>query len=346
MNRTFITNSFGSSLIVLLSVISSVAQENKFPGLKLNPEKTTVRAAYVSSSGIYVALWTAVEKGYFKEYGLTVEPVYTRTVSGIQALISGGVQFIHSACPQIMTARKAGSDILLLGATLPYNLYVIASRADITEPKQLTGKRVAINQLGDTTHLSVRFALEKAGVNPDKVTYVQVGGTPERLVALESGSVEAALQSAQSLEVIKRLRMNILVNLFDRKLPYCGAGMGASGAFMKGNPQTAEAFVRGMVKGNAYTREGNPDQVKAIMARYMKTDVKDKKLIEAYEFYAKRAIARSPEIPVQGLAFIIEELSFRDHSWRAWKPEQFYDAAIIDKLKKEGFLEEAYKQIP
>lgn len=222
---------------------------------------------------------------------------------------------------------------------------MIAARTNITDPKQLIGKRVAINQLGDTTHLSVRFALEKAGVNPDKVTYVQVGGTPERLVALESGSVEAALQSAQSLEVIKRLRMNILVNLFERKLPYCGAGMGASSAFMKANPQITEAFVRGMAKGNAYTREGNPDQVKGIMAKYMKTDVKDQKLIEAYEFYAKRAISRSPEIPVQGLAFIIEELSFRDHTWKSWQPEQFYNAAIIDKLKKEGFLEDVYKQI-
>ncbi|MBI4529297.1 MAG: ABC transporter substrate-binding protein [Deltaproteobacteria bacterium] len=344
MNRTFITNFFGASLIVFLTIASAAAQENKPPRQKLNPEKSPVRAAYVSSSGIYVALWTAVEKGYFKEYGLTVEPVYTRTVSGIQALISGGVQFIHSACPQIMTARKAGADILLLGATLPYNLYVIASRADITEPKQLAGKRVAINQLGDTTHLSVRFALEKAGVNPDRVTYVQVGGTPERLVALESGSVEAALQSAQSLEVIKRLRMNILVNLFERKLPYCGAGMAASDAFTKANPQTTEAFVRGMVKGNAYTREGNPDDVKGIMAKYMKTDAKDQRLIEAYEFYARRAISRSPDIPVQGLAFIIDELSFRDRTWAGWKPEQFYNSAMIEKLEKQGFLEEVYRQ--
>lgn len=332
-------------MIVFLSVTISAAQENRTPAPRLNPEKNTVRAAYVSSAGIYVALWAAVEKGYFKEYGLTVEPVYTRTVSGIQALISGGVQFIHSACPQIMTARKAGGDILLLGATLPYNLYIVASRADITDPKQLVGKRVAINQLGDTTHLSVRFALEKAGVNPDRVTYVQVGGTPERLVALESGSVDAALQSAQSLDVIKRLRMNVLVNLFEKQLPYCGAGMGASEAFMKANPQTTEAFVRGMVKGNAYTREGDPDQVKSIMAKYMKTDPKDKKLIEAYDFYAKHAISKSPAIPVQGLAFIIDELSFRDRSWKGWKPEQFYDATIIDKLKKEGFLEQAYKQI-
>lgn len=122
MSRTLITNFVAFSLTIFLTFVSSAAQESKAPGQKFNPEKTSVRAAYVSSSGIYVALWVAVEKGYFKEYGLAVEPVYTRTVSGIQALISGGVQFIHSACPQIMTARKAGGDILLLGATLPYNL--------------------------------------------------------------------------------------------------------------------------------------------------------------------------------------------------------------------------------
>lgn len=119
MKTKFILHVLGAMLIVFSSLTISAAQEKRTSAPRLNTAKNAVRAAYVSSSGIYVALWAAVEKGYFKEYGLTVEPIYTRTVSGIQALLSGGVQFIHSACPQIMTPRKAGGDILLLGATLP-----------------------------------------------------------------------------------------------------------------------------------------------------------------------------------------------------------------------------------
>ncbi len=330
---------------LLLALMLSLFAVSATSAAPLKPEEPRVRAAYVSTAGIYVALWVAVEKGYFKEYGLTVEPILTRSVLGIQALISGSVQFAHSACPQFMTARKAGSDVIILSAAAPYNLYTVVSRPEITEPKQLVGKRVAINQLGDTTHLSVRFALQQAGVNPDTITYVQIGGTPERLAALQSGSVEAALQSAQNLEIVKSLGMNVLINLLEQKLPYCGAGIGVTKAFMAANPQTTEAFLRGIVKGNAYAREGNADQVKAIMAKYMRTTVTNKGLIEAYNFYPKRVLSRNPGIPIQGLAFIINEFAFRDHSWSGLKPDFFYDSSVIDKLKNEGFLDEVYKQI-
>jgi NitT/TauT family transport system substrate-binding protein len=331
-------------LVLTIAEFLSAAEEKKtLPNLQ--PEKAKVRAAYAGSSGAFVALWATVEKGYFKEFGLSVEPIFTRTVSGVQAIVSGDVQFIYSACSQIMTARKAGADLTILAAMVPYNLYLIVSRPEIKDLKQLAGKRLAIAQFGDTTHLSARFALQQGGLDPDSVTYLQVGGTPERLAALQSGSVDAALQSAQSLEIVKSLGMNVLVNLFEKRLPYCGSGIGVSRAFIQTNPRTVEAFMRGFVKGNAFAREGNPVEVKSIMSKYMRIDANDRRLIEAYNFYPRLVNVKHPAIPHEGLAFIIDELSYRDKTWREWKPEQFYDSSIVDRLKNEGFLDEVYKQI-
>src|SRR5215510_859263 len=59
---------------------------------QLPPETSRVRIAYTSLSGNMAPLWVAGEKGYFKEYGLTVDQLYTRTVTGIQAVLSGDVQ--------------------------------------------------------------------------------------------------------------------------------------------------------------------------------------------------------------------------------------------------------------
>jgi ABC-type nitrate/sulfonate/bicarbonate transport system substrate-binding protein len=55
-----------------------------------------VRVAYVSSAANFAPLWVAVEKNFFKEHGITVDPIFTRTASGVQALLSGDVQFIYS----------------------------------------------------------------------------------------------------------------------------------------------------------------------------------------------------------------------------------------------------------
>lgn len=333
------------TLLVFFSFLLAHAINAKNVAAQWRPERGNIWAAYVSSNGGFVPLWVAVEKGYFKEYGLTVQPVFTRTVSGVQALISGDVQFLYSGCSQIMAARKAGTDHVIIYSGIPYNLYTIASRRDITDSGQLVGKKLAVNQLGDTTHLSARFALQEAGINPDSVIYVGVGGTPARLAALNSGSVDAALQGAENVKIVKSLGMNILINLFEKKIPYCNSAIGVSRAFMQSNPQTVEAFFRGLVRGNAFARLGNPDAVKAIMAKYMRVDVKSNMLSEAYNFYPKQVIDRDPVISRDGLVFIIDQLASSDKTWLDWKPEQFYDATVLAKLKREGFLDEVYKQL-
>jgi NitT/TauT family transport system substrate-binding protein len=153
-----------------------------------------------------------------------------------------------------MASRRGGSDLTLLADVTPRNQYLIASRPEITQPQQLIGKSVAVNKLNDTSHLSARFALQQAGVDPDAVSYLQVGSTPERLAALQAGGVDAAIQAITTLREIRALGMNVLINLFERGVPYCGAGIGASDAWMREHPQTVEAFLRGAVRGNAYFR--------------------------------------------------------------------------------------------
>lgn len=308
-------------------------------------EQPVVTAAFGSLSGNAAPLWVAADKGFFKEYGLDTKVLYTRTITGIQALLAREIQFIYTGCSEIMAARRAGSDITLIGATNHYNLYVIASRPDITQPQQLVGKRVAVNRIGDTSHLSARFALSQAGIDPDSVTYVQVGSTPERLAALKSGGVEAALQAVVNLKVVKELGMNVLVNLFERQVPYCGSGIGVSRAFMKVSPRTIEAFMRGFVKGNALFREGNANESRAIMARYMKIGVADKRLMDSYDYYAKQINPRHPFVPREGIAFVLNDLAQKERAWLDWKPEQFFNTGVLDKLKEEGFLDAVYKQI-
>jgi ABC-type nitrate/sulfonate/bicarbonate transport system substrate-binding protein len=177
------------------------------------------------------------------------------------------------------------------------------------------------------------------------VTYVQVGGTPTRLVALQSGSVDAALQSPANLEIIKQLGMNVLIDLFEKRLPYCGSGIGATKSFMTAKPGRVEAFMRGMVKETAYTREGDGQTVKAIKSKYMKISVNDRALVDVYNFHSRQGNSKYPGIPREAVAFIIDEHATRDRSWQDWKPEHFYDSSVIDNLQKIGFLDDIYKQL-
>jgi NitT/TauT family transport system substrate-binding protein len=307
--------------------------------------KPHLRVAYGTNAGAAVPLWVAKDKGYFDELGLNTEIVYVSGATAIQSMMAGELQGTYGGCAEVMTARKAGADLVIIGTNANSNLYIIVSRPDITEAKQLVGKRVAISKLGDTSHLSAQFALKQAGIDPQSVTYIQVGSTPARLAALRSGSVDAAIQAAQNVSIAKQLGMNILINLFEQKIPYCTSGVGVSEAYLKSNFHTIETFMRGLGKGLAFARAGNPTEVKAIMAKYMRLDPEDKRLIAAYDFYVKHFVTRELQLDPEGVHSIIEMMAFADKSWFKWRPEQFYDDSIIKKLQNEGYWQIVYKQI-
>ena len=333
------------ALVALLSaLIANLGTEN-FRAATIQAGKPHLRMAYGTNAGAAVPLWVAKDKGYFDELGLNTEIVYVSGATAIQGMMAGELQGTYGGCAEVMTARKAGTDLVIIGTNANSNLYTIVARPEITEAKQLIGKRVAISKLGDTSHLSAQFALKLTGVDPQSVTYIQVGSTPARLAALRSGSVDAAIQAAQNVSIAKQLGLNILINLFERKLPYCTSGVGVSQAYLRSNFQTVETFMRGLGKGLAFARDGNSTDVKAIMAKYMRLDPADNRLIAAYDFYVKHFVTRELQLDPEGVRSVIEMNAFADKSWLKWRPEQFYDDSIVKKLEKEGYWDTVYKQI-
>jgi ABC-type nitrate/sulfonate/bicarbonate transport system substrate-binding protein len=99
----------------------------------------------------------------------------------------------------------------VIGDVAPINVYLIAARKEITDPKQLVGKKIGINQFRDTSHVSARFALRHAGVDPDTAAYIQIGSTPEHFSALRAGSIDAAVQAALFKPIIEKLGLNNLI---------------------------------------------------------------------------------------------------------------------------------------
>ena len=68
------------------------------------------------------------------------------------------------------------------------------SRPEIKTAAQLKGGSVAIANFGGQAVFLSRIALQKLGLNPLKdVTIVQIGTIPERLSALATGKVQAAM---------------------------------------------------------------------------------------------------------------------------------------------------------
>ena len=309
------------------------------------PEKSKITLGYASMSGGFGSFWIAQEKGYFKEQGLEVELLYTRTTVGLQALASGHIDAMGTGCAEFFEANRKGYSNRVVASLFENNLYMLASAKDITKASMLVGKSIAVNRIGDTGHLSVRFALRKLGVDPDKATYVQVGSTPERFSALANGAVAAAVQVGALKPLVLKNKLNILLDLQNDDYPNCLGGIGLKTETIKNNPKMVDALLRAIVKGNAYLAAGPAEETKKIYSKFMKLPVTSKKMLLGWKFFATDAHARKPKITLKAATGVMDMMSEADPVWKKETPASYLDTSFMDKLDSEGYLEKAYKDI-
>jgi putative hydroxymethylpyrimidine transport system substrate-binding protein len=125
----------------------------------------------------HAGLYAAQASGEYERAGLDVEFVPPPDAAAPLKLVQAGrVDLAVSYEPDVMLARDQGADVVAVGALVQKPLTSLMSLGDkaITDPKQLAGKTVAT---AGTPYQSayLKTILDKAGVNPDSVTEVNVG---------------------------------------------------------------------------------------------------------------------------------------------------------------------------
>ena len=85
------------------------------------------------------------------------------------------------------SARLQGADPVMIAGvqdTLEDRLIV---RPNIKSMEELKGKRIGVFRFGSASHLRLLYILPRYGLSERDVTLLQVGDTPERLIALSGG---------------------------------------------------------------------------------------------------------------------------------------------------------------
>src|SRR5262245_48857146 len=116
-----------------------------FPHLVDAQEKKTLRIVFVSLSwNAQLPFRIANAKGFFKEQGLTVEPIFVRGgPTAIAALVSGNVDFASIGGAQAAIRSKArGLDLNIISSLSKYPNYTWNERSETRRLEELLGKIV------------------------------------------------------------------------------------------------------------------------------------------------------------------------------------------------------------
>src|SRR5205809_567318 len=199
---------------------------------------------------------------------------------------------------------------------------------------------VAIATFGGQADFISRIALQRLGLTPGKdVTIVQIGTIPERLSALATGKVQAAMLNSPDNF---RAEKGGYYNLVSVRLPYQGVGVATTRAFIRENPDIVRRYVRSQVEAVHRIKTDRETGIR-VLAKYLA--LQDKEILErSYDDASTDDKLPQKQYPsLEGIKKILEPLAETDSKAKASKPEDFADMRFIKELDESGFIDDLYK---
>jgi NitT/TauT family transport system substrate-binding protein len=223
------------------------------------------------------ALFLGRDKGFFEDVNLEVEPRLMQSSSTIvAAVVSGEAEFGFSETTSIISARSKG---LPLRIVTPAALggsdeaeggssHLIVKRdGPITTLEDLKGRTVSVNTLGTVGHLTVNAALEKHGVDPSKVEFIEVPITAA-LAALESGRVDAiTVPEPFATLALDAGHRSLLRPVIDAAPDFIVAAYFTADEYTARHEDVVDRFVRAVTRSLRYAAR-HPEQVREVISTY------------------------------------------------------------------------------
>jgi putative hydroxymethylpyrimidine transport system substrate-binding protein len=148
----------------------------------------------------HAGIYQAIDRGYFDEAGLTVDPQVPSDPSApIREVAAGRVDLAISYEPEVLLARDQGLPVVAVAALVqqPLTSLISLPEAGVKSPADLVGKTVATAGIPYQTAF-LDAILDEAGVAPDDVQQVDVGLS--LLPAILSGRADAILGGFLNVE--------------------------------------------------------------------------------------------------------------------------------------------------
>ena len=229
-------------------------------------------------------LYLGMEKGFFEKRKLTIK---TQLAAGGAAIVpavlseSNQIGFSNNVSLLVAQSRKLPLEVVANGAGISPEAKagggtdagyceVIAGKASgVRDAKALEGKTLAVNTLNNIGDVTIRNALDKAGVDSSKVKFTELP-FPDMIGALKSGRIDAAWECEPFVSQLVSEGARPLLNNYASTDPNLAvASYFTSKPFAEKNPTVVRRFGEAMRESLAYASK-HPDEARAVVSKYTK----------------------------------------------------------------------------
>src|SRR5215210_9383705 len=223
-------------------------------------DSNKIRVGYVGIT-CEAPIFSAVEKGFFKEEGLEVELVKCDWKNYKDVLALGGYDITHHLIMYFLKPLEQGLDVKFTGGIHRGCLRVQAAvNGPIRSVKDLRGKRIGVPGMGTPPFIFANRVLGANGIDPSREITWLVFPAGELGLALSKGEVDAIADSEPigSMLVGQGKVKNIADQALDMPYAeeYCCAVL-VNGKFLGKNPKATAGATRALLKAAKWV-EANP----------------------------------------------------------------------------------------
>jgi NitT/TauT family transport system substrate-binding protein len=147
---------------------------------------------FVSHGALQWPEYIATEFGWFKENGVEVDMLVVGA-GAAQQLAAGALNLGYSGFPDFIRATNAGAPVKIVINAIGAPPYAVYSKPAIKKISDLKGKIASIGGSKDITLIYMEAFLAAGGLKPADLDFVYAKATQDRLAALVSGGVDAAI---------------------------------------------------------------------------------------------------------------------------------------------------------
>jgi len=243
---------------------------------RTKPEMTKLSIGLPVPAFSLLPTWVAEEKGFFKEEGITEVKIlaFRGDADVVQALAAGSVDLNIASLTGLVTTIGAGQKFRAVwaGYNMPiFEWYAQPKYKSIAETK---GGRYGISKFGAMTDFLTRYALRKAGLNPEKdVNILQIGPDAQNLAALLAGQLDATILSIPfSYMAAEKGLVKVMSQRENVSPDYPTHVVYGKEDFIAKNPNTVKACLRATGKAIDWIR-ANPEDAAQLASKQLKLTI-------------------------------------------------------------------------
>jgi ABC-type nitrate/sulfonate/bicarbonate transport system substrate-binding protein len=303
-----------------------------------------VRIALSTPTPHMAPLYVGRDKKFYEKYGLDVQLLLVNSGSLVaQMFAAGELQMTANAPASLISLAASGQKLsffLGLSNTSPFTM---VTQTNIRRAEDLKGKKIGTARFGGSSHISALIALEHLHLDlkRDRIVLIQTGVDPDRMAALESKAIDAAMLQRVATKIMVGKGYYPLLNMVQAKIPYQNTGVTVKRDYAAANAKIMDAFTRATIEAYGYIfNKENKQAVKEVLARNLRLANLD----AAEDFYveAQEELDRKPYPTLEGFKVVIKYVAEQNPKAAAVKAEEIVDTSWLKQLDSEGFFDKVY----